>query len=98
MIGIFEQNRLLTAEEVASVLGVKPCTISKWVSEKRIPYVKFGPGKKSIVMFNPKRLNEWIKENSHEPESRNDLVKEHKITSKTSKKPLESFNEFLSSL
>jgi excisionase family DNA binding protein len=70
MVTIFNQDRLLTAEEVGQALGIKPSTVSKWVFEKKIPYVKFGPGKKSIVMFNPKRLNEWVKENSHEPGSR----------------------------
>jgi excisionase family DNA binding protein len=67
MNGILEQNRLITAKEVAVVLGVKPSTISKWVMEKRIPFIKFGPKQKSIVMFNPQRVKEWIEENSHEP-------------------------------
>lgn len=67
MNGILEQKRLITAKEAAAVLGVKPSTISRWVMEKRIPFIKFGPKQKSIVMFNPKRLKEWIEENSHEP-------------------------------
>jgi hypothetical protein len=44
---------------VAEVLGLKPSTIMKWVYERKIPFVK----------FNLKRLNQWLDENSHEPES-----------------------------
>jgi len=60
-------NRLLTAKEVAQILGVKISTIKKWVFERRIPFVKFGPGQKSLIKFNPLKLNEWIDQNSHEP-------------------------------
>lgn len=98
MIEIFNQNRLLTAEEVGQALGVKPSTISKWVFENKIPYVKFGPGQKSIVMFNPQRLNQWIVEKSHEPESKEVHVFNHKKDRRTNKKAVERFEEFVSKL
>lgn len=99
MIEIFEQKKLLTGKEVAQILGVKPSTISRWVYEKKIPFVKFGPGKKSIVMFNPKRLNQWINDNSHEPKSAGSCV--YKLKRKpigASKKTVERFEEFASKL
>ena len=98
MIELFNQDRLLTAEEVGQALGVKPSTVSKWVFEKKIPYVKFGPGKKSIVMFNPKRLNQWIAEKSHEPKSIEVLVFNHKKNRSTNKKAVGRFDEFVSKL
>jgi len=64
---ILDKERLLIAEEVAKILRSKLSTIRKWVHEKKIPFIKFGPGKKSIVVFNPVRLNQWINEQSHEP-------------------------------
>jgi len=78
---------LLTAEKGAEILGLKPSTVMKWVYERKIPFVKFGPGKRSIVMFNPRRLNQWVDENSHEPEPENE-----------SKRTIERFNEFASAL
>ena len=69
-------NRLLTAKEVAEILGTKISTIKKWVFEKKIPFVKFGPGQKSLVKFNPKRINQWIEEQSHEPQSKDDEFKD----------------------
>ena len=95
MVEIFNQSKLITAKEVAQILGVKPSTISRWVYEKRIPFVKFGPGKKSIVMFNPKRLNQWINENSHEPESMKSCVVK---TIGASKKTIKRFEDFVSKL
>lgn len=98
MNGIFEHSKLLTAEEVGEALRVKPSTISRWVQQKRIPYVKFGTGKKSIVMFNPKRLNRWIEELSHEPESENENKSSPKRGKKASKKTVERFNDFASAM
>jgi len=98
MNGIFEHKRLLTAEEVGETLRVKPSTISRWVQQKKIPYVKFGTGKKSIVMFNPKRLNQWLEENSHEPESEDENKSSPKKIKQASKKTVERFNDFASAL
>jgi excisionase family DNA binding protein len=98
MSGIFEKKALLTAEDVAEVLGLKPSTIMKWVYEKKIPFIKFGPGKKAIVKFNPKRLNQWLDENSHEPESEDESKNNAKKIKKASKKTVERFNEFASTI
>jgi excisionase family DNA binding protein len=101
MSGIFEGKNLLSAEETAEVLGVKPSTIKKWVQEKRIPYVKFsfgGAGQKSIVKFNPKRLNQWLDEISHEPESENEKQKRHGKPKKSNRKVLEQFNDAVANI
>jgi excisionase family DNA binding protein len=98
MNGIFEHNKLLTAEEVGEALRVKPSTISRWVQQNKIPYVKFGTGKKSIVMFNPKRLNRWVEELSHEPEPEGENKSSPKRVKKASSRTVERFNEFASTM
>ncbi len=77
---------------------MKPSTIKKWVHEKKIPFVKFGEGKKSIVMFNPKRLNRWVEENSHEPESENEKQKRYDKPKKLNRKVLEQFNDSVANI
>ncbi len=57
MIEIFEHDKLLTVEEVARLIQVKPCTIIGWVYERRIPFIKFGNGRRSPLRFSPKALN-----------------------------------------
>ena len=45
-MNIYELNSLneslLTYQEVADILHIKPQTLRAWVSAKRIPYVKLG--------------------------------------------------------
>jgi excisionase family DNA binding protein len=95
---IFEGKNLLSAEKTAEVLGVKPSTIKKWVHEKKIPFVKFGEGKKSIVMFNPRRMNRWVEEQSHEPESENETQKRHGRPKKSNRMVLEQFNNAVANI
>jgi len=96
MYKLFNHPNLLCANEVAKVLGIKASTISKWVYENKIPFVKFGPGRKSLVKFNPERLNEWIDENSHEPKSEENIKKNY--NKKVSKNAVIRFNNFVSNL
>jgi excisionase family DNA binding protein len=98
MNGIFDETKLLSAEKVAEVLGVKPRTVSSWVTQNRIPYIKFGVGKKAIVKFNPKRLNQWLEEHSHEPGQTGNGLKKPGKSRKTSRKTIERFNEFAASI
>jgi excisionase family DNA binding protein len=96
MNGIFDETRLLSADEVAEVLGVRPRTISSWVTQNRIPYIKLGEGRKSLVKFNPKRLNQWLEEQAHEPEP--EVPKTPGRLKKTNRKTVERFNEFAASV
>ena len=50
-------ERLLTVEEVANLLRVKPRTIYLWVHEAYIPTVKLG----ACVRFHPASIAQWIK-------------------------------------
>jgi excisionase family DNA binding protein len=91
---IFTQGRLLAAGEVAELLGVKASTIKKWVYEKKIPFVKFGTGQKSPVLFNPKRLNQWVDDMSHEPETETEFDHKQNRLKQASKKTIDRFTQF----
>ncbi|MCK5344615.1 MAG: helix-turn-helix domain-containing protein [Candidatus Heimdallarchaeota archaeon] len=63
------KNDIMTLEEVANYLKLKPQTIYTWAQEKRIPAAKLGKEwrfKKSII-------DEWF--NNHIDEKFNDVVK-----------------------
>lgn len=50
-------NRLLTVDEVATWLQVKPRTIYQWVHEGYIPVVKLG----ALVRFDQSSVAAWLK-------------------------------------
>jgi excisionase family DNA binding protein len=50
-------NRLLTVDDVAAQLQVKPRTIYQWVHERYIPSVKLG----TLVRFNQASIATWVK-------------------------------------
>ncbi|MFA5140655.1 MAG: helix-turn-helix domain-containing protein [Elusimicrobiota bacterium] len=50
-------DRLLTVDEVAAWLQVKPRTIYQWVHEGYIPVIKLG----ALVRFDQASLMTWVK-------------------------------------
>ncbi len=48
--------KLLSAHEVAVLLGVHKVTIYDWVSQRRIPFVKVG----GRTMFDPREIERWL--------------------------------------
>ena len=57
-------RQLLDNEEAARVLGCTPGTLRVWVSRRRIPFVRIG----RLVRFDPDALENFIQENSVEPQ------------------------------
>lgn len=51
-----ESERLLTVEQLAGWLQVRPRTICQWVHEEYIPVVKLG----SLVRFRRGSVEEWL--------------------------------------
>jgi len=49
-------EKLLTAKEVAEILGLKLPTLYDWVYHKKIPYIKIG----SLLKFNPTVVQNYI--------------------------------------
>lgn len=52
---------LLTIDDVAEWMGVKPGTVRSWVFYRRIPYVKVG----ALVRFDRAELVCWLEEQRH---------------------------------
>ena len=50
-------NRLLTVDEVAGQLQVKPRTVYHWVHEQYIPSIKLG----SLIRFDQTSITTWVK-------------------------------------
>jgi len=51
-------NKLLTKDEVAEMLGVKPSTIYQWTHEGFIPHVKI----RNLVRFRQYDIDKWIED------------------------------------
>ena len=51
-------TKLLTTEDVADLLSLKPSTIRKWVHLQEIPCVRLG----RAVRFEYGRIVEWVRE------------------------------------
>jgi excisionase family DNA binding protein len=51
-----ESERLLTVEQLAGWLQVKPRTIYQWVQEEYIPVIKLG----ALLRFRQASVDEWI--------------------------------------
>jgi len=58
---------LLTVEDVARIVGVKPSTVKTWVHERSIPFIKIGAGKRSPVRFNPESIQRWLEDQESSP-------------------------------
>jgi excisionase family DNA binding protein len=56
--GASQNHEILTLEEVAEYLRLKPQTIYKWAQEKRIPAVKLG----KEWRFRKSVLDRWLDE------------------------------------
>lgn len=52
-------KKLLSAKEVAEILGVEILTIYDWVYKKKIEHIKIG----KLLRFNPETLQNYI--NNH---------------------------------
>ena len=56
-------HHLPTIQEAAQITGVSIPTLYKWVSHRKIPYIKMG----RLVKFDPLKLEEWIKQQTVMP-------------------------------
>ena len=55
---------LLTPEELAKWLQIKPSTIYKWTSSGYIPYVKLGGKVRGSVRFMRSKIIRWLQQRS----------------------------------
>ncbi len=54
--------KLLTAKEVAEILGCSEKTIYSWAETgcTEIPAIKIGNGRKSLLRFDPDEIHQWL--------------------------------------
>ena len=55
------ERRLIGVQEVAHMLDMSKDTIYKWVTQRKIPFVKCG----RLTKFDLQEIDNWIKRNSH---------------------------------
>ncbi len=100
MIEIFPKDKLLTAEEVSSVLNLKPSTVMEWALNGKIPSLKLTEGKKGVVRFIGRKLNEWLEERERVPMNREEKIRNTVKTGKlkANKKIMQDFDNFIENL
>lgn len=57
---MLELDHLLNIREVSDFLSVPVSTIRGWMYLGKIPFLKFGEGRKATVRFEPGRILEWL--------------------------------------
>ena len=57
-------EELLDPEAAAKILGIKTITVYKWVTERKIPFLKVG----GALRFRPSALDALLKDREHLPE------------------------------
>ena len=57
--GLKSSHHLLTIQEAAQITGVSITTLYKWVSHRKIPYIKMG----RLVKFDAAKLDETVGRN-----------------------------------
>jgi excisionase family DNA binding protein len=65
----YQRGRLLDVPGAADYLGTSERHIRRLVEERRIPFLKLGPGRSARLRFDTARLDEWIEAYSVEPEA-----------------------------
>lgn len=54
------REKLLTAKQVADILGIEISTIYDWVYRKKLSYIKIG----SLLKFDPTTIEDYIEKNT----------------------------------
>ncbi len=62
-------QQLLTAAEIAAMLGVAVKTVLSWAELGKIPHYKFGGGRKAPVRFSLPEISAWMQTWKKGPES-----------------------------
>lgn len=62
------RGALLDVKECARYIGTSERHVRRLVTERRIPFVKLGPGRNARLRFPAEKLDAWIEEHSVEPE------------------------------
>jgi excisionase family DNA binding protein len=75
--------KLLDVTEVAEFLGLAVGTVYHLLSQKRLPCVRISA---RCVRFDPRQIEEWVKERTEEPEAESDSTKDGSQIEKSEKR------------
>jgi len=53
-------NKIINKKQLAEYLGMSLSSIDKYVAEKKLPFIKIGNRKSSLVRFRMQEINEWL--------------------------------------
>jgi len=63
------RGALLDVEGAAAYLGTTTRHVRRLVEERRMPFIKLGPGRSARLRFDTARMDVWLDEHSFSPES-----------------------------
>jgi excisionase family DNA binding protein len=63
-------DRLMKTQDVARVFGVTVKAVERWISEKRIPYIKISS---KCIRFRQSAIQGYLRSRTVKPEVRNSL-------------------------
>jgi excisionase family DNA binding protein len=63
-------EKLLSADEIAELLGVKKSTIYQWTHQKYIPHIKLG----NKVRFKPSQIDKWLEQRTYKGYSKRAII------------------------
>jgi len=63
-------EKLLTPDEVCSLLGIEKSTLYAWTSRRRIPFLKIN----GLLRFREKDLEQWLRKKKIEDNISEDLT------------------------
>jgi predicted DNA-binding transcriptional regulator AlpA len=64
-------EKLMDKKGVARAFGVTVKAVDKWVSDKKLPYIKISP---KCVRFRPSAIRAYLNSRTVRPEARNSLT------------------------
>ena len=65
-----KMEKLLTPDEVCSLLGIEKSTLYAWTSRRRIPFLKIN----GLLRFREKYLEQWLRKKKIEDNISEDLT------------------------
>ena len=98
MVELFNSESLLKVDDVADRLQVSIATVRDWVFYRKIPFIKLGEGKRSLVRFEGRLLNLWLESNRNDDNNRDIPEGKSRKVRKASKQTVDEFNKFVENL
>ena len=62
---LLNSKRLMSRDEVAEILCIKPCTVKKKTLQGEIPHVRIGNTKKGHVRYRAEDIAKYIDDHTH---------------------------------